>query len=366
MLALFAAGSGHAQSVHEGALHGTVVDAETDLPVIGAHVFVGSTLIGTVTDREGAYSLKRVPAGAHSLWVSMMGYEPSSQEFAIEDAPGLAPIRLDFSLEPAVLQVGELTVTAKRDRRWKKRLRRFEDMFLGETPFSRQTEILNPEVLDFDANWLGSFKARAQAPLHIENRALGYKIKYVLKEFERNGSTIRYDGDPLFEELLPETLEDRNRWLQNRQAAFYGSFHHFLLALLDGKTDEEGFELMHIPSEEDIARNQRRFGITAEEIVMAGEKPSETLLSFHGLIEITYLNERESLDYLRWKGRSPHRSPAFQRSWIQLTDGPTAIDPNGEIIDPYGVTVYGYYAYERVADELPKEYRPPDNVFSNR
>ena len=94
---------------------------------------------------------------------------------------------------------------------------------------------------DFDSNWLGAFQARAVEPLLITNNALGYRVKYVLKEFKREGSTIRYDGDPLFEELSPETEEQEQRWVQNRELAFHGSFHHFLLALLDGETTERRF-----------------------------------------------------------------------------------------------------------------------------
>ena len=34
------------------------------------------------------------------------------------------------------------------------------------------------------------------------------------------------------------------------------------------------------------------------------------------------------------------------------------VDYKGDVLDPYGVTFYGFLAYERVADELPREYRP--------
>ena len=46
---------------------------------------------------------------------------------------------------------------------------------------------------------------------------------------------------------------------------------------------------------------------------------------------------------------------------LRITGG-TVYDPangiNGEVRDPYGLTVYGYFAFERVADDVPKEYRP--------
>lgn len=351
-----------AQQKQQGIVSGIVHDQETGQPIAGAHAFIGSTMIGTVTNSEGRFELDLIPPGTHSLWLSMVGYSPTSEEFTMDDSTSHHGVSFDLTMEPAILQVGEVTVTAKRDRRWKKRLQTFKKMFLGETPFANETIITNPEMLDFDANWRGVFQAKASEPIFITNNALGYHVKYVLKEFKREGSTIRYDGDPLFEELTPSSREQEEQWIQNRELAFRGSFHHFLLALLDGRTKEEGFRLMHLPTIEDIPGNRRRFPIAPSTLIIRDSVTDETLLAFTGVIEITYLEEKESHDYLRWKGDSPHKRPSSQKSWIRLTSGPTAIDANGEVIDPYGVTVYGYFAYERIADELPKEFRPLTNT----
>ena len=341
-----------------GRVEGIVHDDETGQPIAGAHAFIGSTMLGTVTDGDGRFEIDYIPAGTHSLWLSMVGYTPISEDFTINDSTLATGHSFELIMEPAIVQVGELTVTAKRDRRWKRRLRTFKKMFLGETPFSNETVITNPEMLDFDSNWLGVFKANAGEPLYITNNALGYNVTYVLKEFKREGSTIRYDGDPLFEELVPKTDEQKEQWMQNRELAFHGSFHHFILALMDGRSEEEGFEILHLPSIEDIPSTNRRFRIDPKNLIVPGSSPEEKLLAFTGVLEISYLNEKEGHHYLRWKGDSPHKRPSYQTSWIRLTSGPTAIDANGEVIDPYGVTVYGYFAYERIADELPKEYRP--------
>jgi len=167
---------------------GVVTSAETGEPLPGAHVFVGFTMVGTVTDAGGRYELLRVPTGSHKLWASIIGFETTSQEVAVADTAGLV---FDFVLPTSVIEIGEVIVEAKRDRRWRKRLETFERMFIGETPHAGQTRLLNPEVLDFDATWLGSFTASAAGPLQIENRALGYRLQYFLKEFEREGGTIR-------------------------------------------------------------------------------------------------------------------------------------------------------------------------------
>ncbi len=341
------------QTLSPALLQGVITDAETGEPLAGAHVFIGNTMIGTASDADGRYHIEHPFTGPNKLWVSMIGFEPESKDFVVGDTMAFA---FDFALSPMVIELSGVTVTARKDRRWKKRLRTFERLFIGESRLASSVEILNTEVLDFDANWLGRFEAHAAEPILLKNSALGYQVEYVLKEFSREGITIRYDGDPFFEELEPASPEQAREWEENRRVAFNGSFKHFLLALLDGRVDEEGFELMHIPSIEDIRNPSRRFPIDAHELLAPGEKPADLLLSFNGVIEITYLNELEGVDYLRWQGKSTHQQLQPQRSWIRLTSGPTLIDPVGEIVDPYGVTVYGYYAFERVANDLPKEY----------
>lgn len=343
-----------AQPAAPSRLYGEVSDAQTGEPLAGVHVFIGNTMTGTASDAAGRYEIEHTFQGPNTLWVSMIGYEPASQDFVVGDTLDFA---FDFQLEPMVIELGNVTVTAKKDRRWKKRLNTFERLFLGESRLSAAVEITNTEVLDFDANWLGRFSAQATEPLLLENKALGYQVQYVLKEFSREGITIRYDGDPFFEEMEPTSPEQAREWEENRKIAYRGSFKHFLLALLDGRVLEEGFEIMRIPSIDDIRNPNRRFPIEPHELLERGEKPQDQLLSFHGVIEITYLNELEGSDYLKWQGASPHRRRQPQRSWIRLTSGPTLIDPIGEIVDPYGVTVYGYFAFERVANDLPKEYR---------
>ena len=352
-----------AQVYTTATVSGTVVDKETGEPIAGAHAFLGATMIGTTTDSVGSFHLSNVPRGVHTIWISMIGYEPKSQRFILGDKPQFA---FDVALEPMILEMDEVTISARMDRRWKKRMKTFERLFLGESELADSVKILNKEALDFDANWHGRFTARASEPILIENQALGYRVAYVLKEFSREGNTIRYDGDPFFEELTPVSLQQQFFWEENRRQAFLGSFKHFLLALLDGTTKEEGFRIKRVPSIEDIPNSNRRFHIDPQDLLVPGEKAGEQLLAFNGVIEIVYLNEGEGEDYLKWRSGSPPPRRQHQYSWIHLTNGPTLIDHVGEIIDPYGVTVYGYQAFERVSLELPKEYRIVNHTVVQR
>ena len=83
-------------------------------------------------------------------------------------------------------------------------------------------------------------------------------------------------------------------------------------------------------------------------------------MAFDGHVEIVFKGELEDEAYLGWDWNPGprHRRPKFQTSQIWLERGPVTVDHKGDVLERYGVVTSGYFAFERVADELPKEYRP--------
>ena len=57
---------------------GTVTSTEDGLPVIGASVFVQGTSNGTITDNDGAFTLRNVPNGASSASAGRSSSSPTS------------------------------------------------------------------------------------------------------------------------------------------------------------------------------------------------------------------------------------------------------------------------------------------------
>ncbi len=334
-------------------LRGTVIDSTSQRGLRDAHVFIASSLIGTATDDDGQFILEDLPAGAHRIVVTMLGYEPATIDTLLRNSTNY---ELDLNLKPTTIELEEVVVNARLARRWQRRLSKFTRLFLGETSNSTLSTIINPEALSFTSR-LGKLSATASEPLIIENRALGYRLQYYLKEFFYYGNTIKYDGEPSFSELTPADSAEWQRWLVNRKAAFYGSQRHFLLSLLRGQTQEEGFEIHRRFS---LEANSARFAMDPNELLDPGPTPLEQYLTFHGVLEITYTNESEDESFKKWQREPTWKRPGHQRSFMELNSGPTLIDESGEVIDPYGVVVYGYYAFERIADKVPKEYRPPD------
>ena len=343
---------------------GTVTDS-TGQPIDQANVFIAGSMSGTTSDDEGRYMLPGIPLGTLRLVVSIVGYESQHIDLFIREARTYTQ---DFQLTEKIYELGAITVSAN-NKRWQRQLEKFTRIFIGESPNAQQTKILNPEVLDFTAK-VGEFRAQASEPLIIENRALGYKLSYFLEEFIAEPTSWRWDGEPLFEPLEPSSPEEAAMWHARRDTAFYGSFRHFLLAVINDQVEQQGFKMYIRPgSSSDQSRGRfgnanqlnNRFPIKAKEIIRPGQNEDERILDFKGFIEIVYTHEIEHAAFveLQRRARGSTGRARFQTSTIRLDGGPTIVDLKGDTLDPYGVTFYGgYFAYERVGDQMPKEYRP--------
>ena len=77
------------------------------------------------------------------------------------------------------------------------------------------------------------------------------------------------------------------------------------------------------------------------------------------VVGVVYLGELEDEAYLKWQNR-PWAQPGMQISYLELESGPAIFDYKGDLLDPYSVTMHEYLSFDRVADSLPKEYRPPN------
>lgn len=93
-------------------IRGTIVDADSKLPVIGATVkIVGrNPVIGTATDLSGQYQLNKVPIGNITLQISYVGYESKTIP-DIELNAGKESI-LNISLQEQVVTMNEAVVVA--------------------------------------------------------------------------------------------------------------------------------------------------------------------------------------------------------------------------------------------------------------
>lgn len=96
-------------AAQSGTVQGSVVDATTLQPLIGAQVQIGGTNLGTLTNAQGRYQVLNVPAGNRSVRVSLIGYGFGSQPvMVVAEETATA----DFRLEQSAVEIEGLIVTA--------------------------------------------------------------------------------------------------------------------------------------------------------------------------------------------------------------------------------------------------------------
>jgi hypothetical protein len=113
-LALFLAAT--AIFAQSGTIKGTVLDQQSEMPVIGATVQLLGTEspIGTVTDLDGYFVLKNTPLGRNILQISYLGYETMTLP-NVEVTSGKDVI-LSVTIRESVEQLTEVVVTAQTDK----------------------------------------------------------------------------------------------------------------------------------------------------------------------------------------------------------------------------------------------------------
>jgi len=95
-------------------VRGTVLDIDSQQPLIGANVIIPGTvpLVGTVTDENGEFRLKHIPIGRISLEVSYLGYESKTVPNIVVNSG--KEVVLSVPMEESVLQMEAVEVTPER------------------------------------------------------------------------------------------------------------------------------------------------------------------------------------------------------------------------------------------------------------
>lgn len=367
---LLASTLAYAQADDNVTLKGTVVDASTGLPIQDANVFLANTMIGDATDKNGEFLIENVPLGSHELIISFIGYEVRNYALRFTE-----PAVREFSikLKQRVIDVPELAVSAEAIKDWQKNYKKFAELFLGTSKNAEHCTILNSEVLDFVSE-KGSepFRAIAKAPLEIENRALGYRLTFFLQTFEAKNWEVKYTGKALFREISEGSRSDQAEWQQNRIDTYRGSMRHFMASLYQNKHKQEGFLAYQLPVFPQGAERVNRTEIKSENLLSAGELSFERNLRFDNFLEILYTKEMEEEGYIEHRmSLDPslmHADPDTyeresraknQRSLITLNAYNVVIDSTGLVDNPFGMTIWGYWSWERIADLLPLDYEAP-------
>jgi GWxTD domain-containing protein len=359
-----------AQPAEKATIKGTVVDYSSGKPIQDANVFLANTMIGDATDSDGNFFIENIPLGSHELIVSFIGYEVKTYPLRFT-----TPIvrKFKIKLKQKVIDVPEIAVSADKIKDWQKNLKKFKKLFLGTSKNARQCEIGNAEVLDFiPEKGAQPFRAIAQAPLEIENKALGYRLTFILQTFEAKNTEVKYTGKALFEEIAEGGRQHKVQWVQNRIDTYRGSLRHFITSLYNNRHKQEGFLAYQLPVFPQGDEKVNRTEIKSKDLLKAGELSFEREFRLENFLEIIYTKEMEEEGFIEYRmsldpsliNLDPETyrretEPKNQRSLIALNTYSVIVDSTGLIDNPFGLTIWGYWSWERVADMLPLDYEAP-------
>ena len=360
-------------------IDGRIIDKSTSEPLVGVNVFFSKTTWGATTDDDGFYTLTNIPAGQYELVVSMIGYEVEREQMIIKTDERFT---LNFRLQSRAILMSEVNVTAKTDRVWKKNYDRFRRSFLGTSKNGESCLILNEFVLTFDENGQ-YFRAKASQPIRIENPELGYRITYILDDFEIDDTEVRYAGDHYYESMISKSKRQLKKWEKNRKKAYNGSLRHLLKTLTDRFdlrfTFNEGMIIQNdnwnsiagrkkdplVREGFSISMNKKDlFGtsliiedeykpLRSDTLVFPGATYEQPLLSFEGRMMVVYMKESPELAYMM-ENDSP--SSYKQTSYLLLRADSVYFDRDGRYFEPYMIEQQGYSSWERIGDQLPFNY----------
>ncbi|HWP82962.1 MAG TPA: TonB-dependent receptor [Bacteroidota bacterium] len=92
-----------------GEIRGKVVDTRGE-PLVGANVLVSGTAIGSTTNIDGEYVIRRVPAGQFSIVARFVGYKSGVKDVTVQVG---GTVTVDFALQSTTLQMDEVIVTGQ-------------------------------------------------------------------------------------------------------------------------------------------------------------------------------------------------------------------------------------------------------------
>ena len=384
-------------------IRGRVLHSQTGAGVPGASVFITNTSIGTVSDNSGAFELPGVPEGSYELVVSSVGFQTKVYTYKAAQLP----LQLDVRLKPKIEELQTVVVEPGEKNGWEKWKFFFTRNFLGSNEAGRGCEIKNYKTLRFRySKTKGTLHVLADDPLIIENKVLGYRVKYQLEDFRFNFQThtLIFYGYSLFSELNKNGPSPRQ--LKNREKAYNGSVAHFMYSLYHDSLQKEGFEVRRLVRKPNLEKERvqamcaaalkkqraehpgylevpamnaigdkdsgsyyaavlrqqniiEEYGkplLTADSLLLDRDSLSRKLF-FRDYLYIIYKKGKEDQDYLDYN--QENRNLSFPRSNAFLPGGvPITIEPTGNYYEPQDFLTMGYWAWnEKVGILLPLDYK---------
>jgi hypothetical protein len=353
-----------------------VVTDEKDVPIPGATIFIGDSRKVTASDSEGRFTLSQVQPGNYNLVVKMIGYVVLQHSFMLQNKDA----RFRFKLQEDNVMLNTVNITAMSLEERKRLLAIFMECFLGRSKNAAQCRILNTDDIKIQFDKKGNIlTASSYDFLVIENKALGYTMKYLLNNFTYDRSSypsiIRFDGTLFFEDMKGN-LRQQKRWEEERANTYLGSVPHLFRSLFSSSLDENGFVVYQMLTRDALnVYGKKQQKIPAQYFLPVNsfdkfiKKVDDNFKTFNlGLLNkdstelyVVYTPKKEPRDFLE-RGAVVQRffqMPTGQVSIIHPTGDSIVISRSGDISPINSVLFSGFFAWGQVAAFLPSDYTIP-------
>jgi hypothetical protein len=239
---------------------GIIKDSISNNKIEFAAVYVNGTTFGTVSDKNGNFSLPLQKISFPcQIVVSHISY--CSKVIPVDENSGL---NLLIRLTPKVVELNQVTVVDRSLRL--ENLKHFKEIFLGNDEWGKSAKLENDSVLRFHIEYYNSydlcapellgkprtFKVESTAPVQIDLPMLGYFLRYDLVNFveEFNPGMNTYFIHTLgYYFYIPKETGTRlreNKIKRNRLEAYYYSPQHFTRSLYSQKLAENGYYVYEV------------------------------------------------------------------------------------------------------------------------
>jgi hypothetical protein len=333
-------------------ISGKVLNDVSGEPLAGASVYINNSTIGSTTGPDGSYILSNLRAGTYDIIVSFIGFDPIIHRVNVSDKT----LKFTFRMNEKLNQMRNILVMSEELRR--KRLETFRNLFLGITLAAERSRILNEEDILFEGGEKkGEIIAFSEQPLIVENRELGYRIYFELKEFfldEVQGRSYFF-GYTRYEDL---EKGDPKKWARKRLQYYLGSTMHFFHCLADGNAEENAFRIFRIT--EMKGSNMKVMNSVYGDSIMKQETVTQLkYIDVKGSLVVRYLKDPAHKSHLKTKTMLQHASASGIESSITVLEHPCYLDQAGLLENPLSVQYSGFWSYEKLANMLPVDFNPP-------
>ncbi|HYM92898.1 MAG TPA: carboxypeptidase-like regulatory domain-containing protein [Chitinophagaceae bacterium] len=332
---------------------GKIIDSASGEPLPGASVFCHNTTIGTASNKQGEFSLE-MKSGGYDLVITYTDYQPRIIRVSSDTSHLLiSMVKQEKSMEEVVIRSSSEVANG-----WEKYGSFFIEHFIGATPNALQCTLQNPDVLKFYYyKRTNKLKVRAEKPLQIINKALGYQLSYQLDSFIYYYKTDinTYRGYCLYSEM-EGTVAEKKIWVTNRSKAYYGSKLQFMRSYYDSTLLEDGFTIDMLDENSETKFNKVK---DPYDTLYYGsiDSTQEIEIWYPRKISVAYSKKRPEPEYIKKFGLP--KNVASQISYIDINDA-IIIKQNGYYYDQKDWTNQGYWSWKNLADQLPFDYEPPE------